>query len=69
MQRSQLGLNACEACAEKARLLDQIVFRRLRRAWPPAPCPPSTGCSPHQSSSAQARPLSTRACVCLRCHR
>ena len=29
---------------------------RLKRASPPAPCLPSTGCSPRQSSSAQARP-------------
>ena len=29
---------------------------RLRRAWPLAPCPPSTECSRRQSSSAPARP-------------
>ena len=39
------------------------------RAWPGAPCPPSTACSRHQSSSAPAPPRSSPGGACWRCRR
>ena len=39
------------------------------RAWPGAPCPPSTACSRHRSSSVPAPPRSSPGGACWRCRR